>query len=65
MEIALPSYEAARLPDPWPFVLPFLRVADLLALAQTSSRLRGRVEGYLWTRPRRFWGTDPADALSM
>ncbi|KAF1807948.1 hypothetical protein P152DRAFT_463006 [Eremomyces bilateralis CBS 781.70] len=62
-EADLPSYDDARQPDIWPFVLPYLHTSDLLSLGQASRQLSGRVQGFLWFAPRRFWPRDSEDAF--
>ncbi|KAK3065377.1 hypothetical protein LTS18_011900 [Coniosporium uncinatum] len=52
---ALPSYEAAMLPDPWPLVLPYVSKQDLLSLSTVNSKLCGRVQGHLFAEPRKWW----------
>lgn len=63
VDTELPSYETAKKADPWPFVLRYLSVSDLKSLAQVSPLLRGRVQGYLWAEPHRYWPTDAVEAF--
>ena len=60
----LPNYHDAKALDPWPLILPTLECQDLLSLCMVNRRLRGRVQGYMWRNPRRFFPNDEVDALS-
>lgn len=53
----LPSYETARLPDAWPYVVPYLPRRDIINLALVSRKLQGIAQGTLWAEPRTFWNS--------
>ncbi|KAF1983982.1 hypothetical protein K402DRAFT_423303 [Aulographum hederae CBS 113979] len=54
----LPTYESARLPDPWSFIIPYLDKHTILSLSCVSPKQCGRAQGRLWAEPRKYWPTD-------
>lgn len=60
---ALPSYESARLPDAWPYIISQLSRRDLVHLSLVSRKFRNIAQGSLWSEPRKQWDQEDSNTM--